>query len=346
MSLLLSRIAPPAITGTGAIVFAVAALSASAAQTITGTASVAISAPSLASVGVETFTGTAAAAFTGPALDATAVQTLAASGEVSFAAPSLAGNGAETFTGEATASFAVPSISGSGALEIAGVGAESFAAPVIAGAGLETFAATGAVVIAAPAIIGGEPPVVAGESWAPGSWEWWSEGAWGSAEVAESTIDIGSPSLDGAGTITVAQAPPIISSGVWLPRRQVSRAGIHGTGEFSVRGPRIRGAGHLAIDGQVTLAVAPPDAMGRGAVEFVGAGDSPVIGPDVEAHGSVIPPAIRGVGGVMAGAPAMAGGGVVFPVAADAIDRAWSHLQARAQIEDEDDLVLLGVFDR
>jgi hypothetical protein len=161
-------------------------------------------------------------------------------------------------------------------------------------------------------------------------------------------LTIQGPGLSGTGTVgvEVQQAAGVSRFGP----RPIPRRAIHGHGGMEIQGPRLRGSGQIAIVGSGALEIQGPDLHGTGQIRIVGSGAFAVDGPVLHGSGALH---LHGRGSMAVSGPAFRGAGQVDePLIAawmsgepDPIDSAWLDLQ-RAQTDDEDMLLLLGVFDR
>lgn len=320
-----------AVTGIGAIVFAVAALAGSVAETFTGTGAETFAAPALTATGAETFASSGAIAFAGPALDGTGTSGSAGvtgTGAVLFSVPGFVAAGAETFSATGAQTFTGPSLAGAGSEAFTGTGAEAIAVSAFAGVALETFTSTGATSFAGPAMIGGVPPDVTGTGALAFSAPSLSGLATGGDEAA---VAFGGGSLRHPRTFYVHAVPSVDGQGA----TRIDALAISGEGDATIDGRgattfglSIDGVGALSVDGTgYTETSTVLDAVGgvfARRVESI-----PVLSPARSIHGVGASVSFVGLSAI----------GDVVNQAPDAMDLAWTDLQA-----EEDELVMLGVI--
>ena len=219
------RILPPAVTGTGAITFAVCALDAVALETFTGTGAETFTGPALAAAGLETFTGTGSNAFTGPAFASTALETFTGTAAVAFGGPALDSAALETFTSTGAVAFGGPALAGTGtagSVDVTGTGAIAFGGPAFDAVGVDAdpVTGTGAIAFSVPTFTGGDVTIAAG----------------GGGGLARGRQRI-----------------------VRRPARVVEQAVIEGDGVFTLRGPQMAGTGILSMRGRGAVRMQPVD---------------------------------------------------------------------------------------
>lgn len=277
--------------------------------------------------GIVAIDGTGDVTFAVATLDALALETFTGTGDETFAGPALAASGTESFTSSGAVAFGGPSLAGSGAETVQGTGAVVFAF-TLDGTGAETFTSSGAVAFAGPALDGGVPPDITGTG----------------------AIAFQAPGLDGLATGGDEAMFAGTGRRYVYPPYHPAQEFIGGIGSTRVHGPRLAGQGALGITSAGTTAISTVALDGAGVQTINGLG-AVAASVALEGAGRVLTRrrlsvrasspvrSIHGTGNLAPSSPCPLADDLVSHPAPDAIDRAWTDLQA-----EDDELLLLGVI--